>query len=494
MTTRSNPTTVPLAIDSVAAPDTGPRDRGARFPPATTVVAEQRATLSRAMASVPSEDEYEDSFEADEPSPAHRRKSAASAADEYDDDDFEADEPSPSKPPEAKAVSTTARIAAGNMTPAVAESKAASSGTTAGATAKATAAGAKATVAGSSPARCAAGSNANTPQRTSSAVHRTVSPVVAAARRAHEVAAGPAWTEINFDEEIELGAQIGGGGFALVYEGKWRGRRVALKTLFDPRVTEDVKREYMDELLVMAQLSHPNIVTLLGACVKPPNMCMVLELCDRSLHQLLHASRIRVEPRAMVLLAADVARGMAYLHAQTPIVVHRDLKTHNLLLTPPVRARGGVPAVKVCDFGLVSNRATCAGTPAYMAPELLQNAHCFSASVDVYAFGVVLWEMMTRTVPFATFGPAEIRDHVRVGKRLPLPMSDCPREVRAMITRCWDGDARKRPTFADVEAELVAVHKAMPTTTALRELSLGRGGGGGGGDALDMLGAAVRKK
>ena len=432
-----------------------------------------------------SDGSYDDDFEDDEPSPAHKRKSTGTAADDDDyADDFEDDADSPCGKPKGGNGAGTPKGEGKTASPKHA---------------KATPLRAKPTRpdgdgggGGSSPANCAAGSAAGSPKRTSAKVCRTTSPVVIAARRA--AAEAPTWQEIKFDEEIELGEMIGGGGFALVYEGKWRGRQVALKTLFDPRVTESVKREYMDELLVMAQLSHPNIVGLLGACVKPPNMCMVIELCDRSLHQLLHQSRIRVEPRAMVLMALDVAKGMAYLHAQTPIVVHRDLKSHNLLLTLPVRARGGVPRVKVCDFGLVSARATCAGTPAYMAPELLANANCFSASVDVYAFAVVLWEMMTRSVPFATFGPAEIRDHVRAGKRLPLPVSDCPREVRDLITRGWDGDARVRPTFAESAAVLEAAHKAMPTTTALRELSLGRSGGGGGGDALDMLSTSVRKK
>lgn len=77
---------------------------------------------------------------------------------------------------------------------------------------------------------------------------------------------------------------------------------------------------------------------------------------------------------------------MQYLHGQSPAIVHRDLKTHNLLID-----YGG--RIKVCDFGLVSTRSKCAGTPNYMAPELLRSGTSFSKKVDVYAFGILLWEV-----------------------------------------------------------------------------------------------------
>ena len=96
-----------------------------------------------------------------------------------------------------------------------------------------------------------------------------------------------AFEEIDF-RDIAMGRQVGGGGVGIVYEGTFRGQPVALKTLFDPRVDATLKREYMDELEVMAQLHHPNIVAFFGACTVPPNLCFVMELCEMSLYQLLH--------------------------------------------------------------------------------------------------------------------------------------------------------------------------------------------------------------
>lgn len=103
----------------------------------------------------------------------------------------------------------------------------------------------------------------------------------------------PDWADVDF-KEIELGDRIGGGGVGIVYQGWWRGQPVALKTLFDARISGDLKQEYMDELLVMSRVSHSNIVKFLGACMKPPNLCFIMELCDTSLFNLLHVKRINL--------------------------------------------------------------------------------------------------------------------------------------------------------------------------------------------------------
>ena len=102
-----------------------------------------------------------------------------------------------------------------------------------------------------------------------------------------ESGGGTQWTHVH-PEDIDIGQRIGGGGFAIVYEGRWEGRHVALKTLFDPRVSKELVQEFMDELHVMSSLSHPNVVELFAANTRPPKLVIVMELCDRSLYQLLH--------------------------------------------------------------------------------------------------------------------------------------------------------------------------------------------------------------
>ena len=100
------------------------------------------------------------------------------------------------------------------------------------------------------------------------------------------------WNQIDFERDIEIGERIGGGGVGVIYKGWLRDEPVALKTLFDPRVDEKLKKEYMDELLVMSKVNHSNIVGFLGACMAPPNLCFVMELCDNSLYHLIHVERV----------------------------------------------------------------------------------------------------------------------------------------------------------------------------------------------------------
>jgi serine/threonine protein kinase len=286
--------------------------------------------------------------------------------------------------------------------------------------------------------------------------------------------AGPdSWEDIDVDD-VELKDKIGGGGFALVYKGRWRSQDVAVKTMFDPKVDEKMKRDYLDELHTMRALKHPNIVEFLGACTKPPKMCFVMELCHQSLFNLLHETSAQLKPKHLITWAIDVVSAFVYLHGRSPPVIHRDLKSHNLLL-----ARDG--RLKLCDFGLVSTRAVTAGTPHYMAPELLGGG-VYSKKVDVYAFGVLLWEMFAREVPYIGWRAADIKDHVIKGGRLDFPSGHgWPPLVVSLVKQCWSQDPDERPDFAAILPQLQGW---KPTRTAVARLSTA---GRGGGDALDAL-------
>ena len=112
----------------------------------------------------------------------------------------------------------------------------------------------------------------------------------------------PEWANVDFGE-IELGDRIGGGGVGIIYKGYWKGEPVALKTLFDSRIGQDLKKEYMDELLVMSKVSHTNIVKFLGACMTPPNLCFIMEICECSLFDLLHVQRVQLSMQDNMQLA-----------------------------------------------------------------------------------------------------------------------------------------------------------------------------------------------
>ncbi|KAA0172987.1 hypothetical protein FNF27_05478 [Cafeteria roenbergensis] len=321
------------------------------------------------------------------------------------------------------------------------------------------------------------------------AAPRPAAPEAAAAASARSGAAAPAsraddgFAEVPI-EEIEIGKKLGGGGFAVVFLARWRGKQVAAKVLVDPKISDELRTEFLNELRVMKSLHHPGIVRCVAACSTPPRMAFVMELCGDSLFSVLHTpaechwrgAAKRIPEAQTVRWATGVAEAIAFLHAQSPRIVHRDLKSHNLLLAADGR-------LKLCDFGLVHHPEPGAGTPQYMAPELLAGARSgFSDRVDVFAFGVLLWEMLARRVPYAGWRQEDIVSGVQAGER--PPMSDIAEgraspALRALIQRCWDGDATKRPSMADVVAEL---RRWRPASSAVASATRKRGG-----DALDAL-------
>eukprot|EP01036_Dinobryon_divergens_P032656 gene32656-42296_t len=261
------------------------------------------------------------------------------------------------------------------------------------------------------------------------------------------------WTQIDF-REIELGEQIGGGGVGVIYKGYFRSQPVALKTLFDSRISDELRSEYMNELLVMSKVKHSNIVGFVGACMTPPNLCFVMELCECSLYKLLHVERYRFSMRDNIQMAIDVASAMEYLHSLSPPIIHRDLKSLNIL-----KAFNG--SLKICDFGLVKNKNTTAGTPAYMAPELLEN-RSYNKSVDVYAFGILLWELLSGSIPFQHLSIADIRQRVLSEDRPPTNYAYTTGRNLRLINSCWSHDAKSRPTFTEVVDELIAIEQTLP--------------------------------
>jgi serine/threonine protein kinase len=119
---------------------------------------------------------------------------------------------------------------------------------------------------------------------------------------------------------------------------------------------------------------------------------------------------------------------MEYLHSLSPPVIHRDLKTLNIL-----RSYDG--CFKLCDFGLVCNKNSSAGTPAYMAPELLENKN-YNKTVDSYAFGILLWEIFNDEIPFNRLDVSEIRQRVISGKR-PTILIGTNTRLANLLTDCW---------------------------------------------------------
>ncbi|XP_076077078.1 mitogen-activated protein kinase kinase kinase 7-like isoform X6 [Mytilus galloprovincialis] len=253
--------------------------------------------------------------------------------------------------------------------------------------------------------------------------------------------------EIDF-RELQFYEVVGKGAFGVVSRAKWRSKDVAVKLI----ETESERKAFMTELKQLSRVNHPNIVKLYGACTKPPTVCLVMEYAEGgSLYNVLHGAGpqpIYNTAHAMSWLL-QCAIGVEYLHGMKPkALIHRDLKPPNLLLI-----MGGT-VLKICDFGtacdIQTHMTNNKGSAAWMAPEVFEG-NMYSEKCDVFSFGIILWEVITRRKPFDEIGgPAfRIMWAVHNGTRPPL-ISNLPKPLELLMVRCWSGNPAERPSMIEV--------------------------------------------
>ena len=189
----------------------------------------------------------------------------------------------------------------------------------------------------------------------------------------------------------------------------------------------------------------------------------VTELCPRgSLFDYLHAKKggRKLPPALTMRLLLDTAAGVRHLHEATPRCIHRDLKCQNLLL-------GSGMELKVADFGLsrecfATAAMTRVGSVQWAAPEVLLGKK-YSHKCDLWALGVVCWEILTARVPFEGMGPGAIATKVACqGMRLPVP-TGAPMPLLKLMAKCWVDKPTERPEMKEVMADLQAELDALPT-------------------------------
>lgn len=262
-------------------------------------------------------------------------------------------------------------------------------------------------------------------------------------------------------DEIVLGPRIGIGSFGEVYRGIWRQTDVAVKRLLDQEVSHQMLDEFRQEISIMKRLRHPHIVQFLGAVTQPPHLCIVTQFVPRgSLFKLLHRTpAFNPDERRRLQMALDIARGMNFLHTCKPPIIHRDLKSPNLLVDKDL-------TVKVCDFGLSRARRSTmlstksqAGTPEWTAPEVLRSQP-YNEKCDVYSYGVILWELFQNEEPWHDKSAMQVVGAVGwSNERLTVPPDARP-AMRALIEACF-GEPLGRPSFSDIIPMLKGMIKAL---------------------------------
>ncbi|KAL1371622.1 hypothetical protein HN51_001854 [Arachis hypogaea] len=252
--------------------------------------------------------------------------------------------------------------------------------------------------------------------------------------------------------QLFIGSKFASGRHSRIYRGIYKHIDVAIKLVSQPEEDEELaaqlENHFTSEVALLFRLHHPNIITFVGACKKPPVFCIITEyLAGGSLRSFLQRQGPHSLPLELVLkLALDIAKGMQYLHSQG--ILHRDLKSENLLL-------GEDMCVKVADFGIsclesqIGSAKGFTGTYRWMAPEMIKEKH-HTKKVDVYSFAIVLWELLTGLTPFENMTPEQAAFAVtHKNARPPLPC-DCPWAFSNLINKCWSSNPKKRPHFDEI--------------------------------------------
>lgn len=257
-------------------------------------------------------------------------------------------------------------------------------------------------------------------------------------------------------EEIEGTEVIGTGSFGKVIRGKCRGKDVAIKVLHKPITDEPTLASFKTEVAIMSTIFHPNICLFMGACTQPGQFFIVQEyMPGGDVEKLLRNQDNKISLYRRMKMAKDAALGVNWLHCSKPSFIHRDLKSSNLLIDENGK-------VKVCDFGLAQVKPQgqnlqdddlAKGTPLWMAPEVMQFRE-FNEKADVYSFGIVLWEFLTRKEPFSHHtNYSKFRKAVcEKGERPEIP--PCEPSLRFLIQRCWHPDPEMRPSFPQINQSL----------------------------------------
>lgn len=269
-------------------------------------------------------------------------------------------------------------------------------------------------------------------------------------------------------DQFILGDLIGSGSYGAVYHASLlpNGEDVAVKQLAEDVGVADAVT-FMKEIAILSRLDHPNVVGFIGASITG-SLALVMEYClEGNLKTYLQKNR--PSWRQKVRLARQSAEGVAYLHEQSPPIVHRDLKCQNLLVTSD-------GDVKVSDFGLSKTisrtvgNASKMGTLNWLAPEVLRGESHPSTAADVYAFGMVLYEIfMDGTPPYDSWQPLQIVRAIDEGRHPEIPDA-CDPLYKSLMLDCWAPLPEARPSFLQLchrlqVIERKAVHRSASSSS-----------------------------
>lgn len=298
-------------------------------------------------------------------------------------------------------------------------------------------------------------------------------------------------TEENWNipaEEILVGDRIGSGSFGTVYKAHWHGP-VAVKTLNVRTPSIAQMQAFKNEVAMLKKTRHSNILLFMG-CVSTPSLAIITQWCEgRSLYKHIHINETRFELITLIDIGRQIAQGMDYLHAKN--IIHRDLKSNNIFMDEDF-------TVKIGDFGLATAKVRWSGETQgnqptgsilWMAPEIIcmKIPNPYSPQSDVYAFGIVMYELLTDSLPYSHINN---RDQIlfMVGRGYLRPdmskiRTSCPQQLVRMTEDCINIKADQRPQFNHLVSifenmlrTLPKIHRSASEPNLLRQPSFNMSG------------------
>ncbi|XP_057655913.1 tyrosine-protein kinase Abl isoform X2 [Diorhabda carinulata] len=253
--------------------------------------------------------------------------------------------------------------------------------------------------------------------------------------------------------DIVMKHKLGGGQYGDVYEAMWKryNMTVAVKTLKEDTMA---LKDFLEEAAIMKEMKHPNLVQLMGVCTREPPFYIITEFMSKGnlLDYLRNGNKDQINAIVLMYIATQIASGMNYLESRC--FIHRDLAARNCLV-------GENHLVKVADFGLArlmrdDTYTAHAGAKfpiKWTAPEGLAY-NKFSTKSDVWAFGILLWEIATYGMsPYPGVDLTDVYHMLEKGYRMECPPG-CPPKIYELMRQCWQWHANDRPTFKEIHHAL----------------------------------------
>jgi serine/threonine protein kinase len=264
--------------------------------------------------------------------------------------------------------------------------------------------------------------------------------------------------------DLTMVESLGSGEFGQVYRGMYAGEEVAIKQLYwDASMSSLVMKELAREIQSFRHLRHVRLVRFIGACLETPHPCLVTEyMPGGSLYHLLHVRSVSLPNPHAINMCLQILDGVMYLHAQRPTIVHRDLKSLNVVLDLGLN-------IKICDFGLTEKmerthitKKNNGGSPRYMAPELFDTKTKITEKIDVWAMACIFGEVFGGPLPFYELSNlAELTRELLVHRRAPVIPESIPAQVRRIILSCLEFDPCQRPSSKEAFDQLKAAKKEL---------------------------------